>query len=739
MNEAGNAAPPSFDDRLLAECVRVIERDDRSALDDAAANEAARSSGGDFESRLVTRAHSLPAADEITGTIRQNRTVIGWIVIAGLFVAFVLGAAAARTTMTPIGGTRINFYWVIGGVLGVQSILLVVWFLAAMRWATASRRVSSSAADSPMLASLGRLLITAGYWFGGKLLSGGIRRAVLSATGRIYTTGRLGFWTFSSITHAVWLAFNVGAMALILILLSTRQYTFVWETTILDERHYVTLTEWLSAPARLAGFAVPTDADIAASQWTGETTFSDRPEGASHRWASLLLGSIVLYGFGPRILLLGLSMSMRRAAGRAFRLDVTLPEYERLRSVLTPHAHPLGVVDRDEVRQGTHADACEGIGAPHPVRAPGPPAIVGIEIARPETGWPPRVNGVGWQDLGIVESRDDRDRVIETIKSSETEPNPLVIVSDLTNTPDRGISRALRAVAEQVNRPPVLVLSAGHRLRGRGYDADRVARRIADWREMASRCGIDAGAIVEVDLDRLTDDAAARLKQQLAAVENGAAHETSTRRIESAFALIEQHAHDWSDRTAPPSESEQLALHREIASMYRHRSGAFRSLLTMSPDSPRALLTEIKTGAGRFVDLLPDRLRRSPKWLAAGALAGAFGCVATASLISPIAIAALPSWSAIGAAIAAVVQPAAGGDHNQDALSAHAPDLAQAIRSAALFAVTLELQGRDEAAITRILDRTFSEDESPLSDAASVHRWLESRRDDFDRAVAAGA
>lgn len=119
--------------------------------------------------------------------------------------------------------------------------------------------------------------------------------------------------------------------------------------------------------------------------------------------------------------------------------------------------------------------------------------------------------------------------------------------------------------------------------------------------------------------------------------------------------------------------------------------------------------------------------------MGAGAAAGALGCVAAATFLAPVAIAALPTWAAIGAALGLVIQPKPGSDGSANA----APDdLGDAVRAAALFALLLELQGWDETTITSILEDTVDDDGStPLADASAVASWLNHLRHRFDLAV----
>ncbi|NJN47908.1 MAG: hypothetical protein HC808_17120, partial [Candidatus Competibacteraceae bacterium] len=57
--------------------------------------------------------------------------------------------------------------------------------------------------------------------------------------------------------------------------------------------------------------------------------------------------------------------------------------------------------------------------------------------------------------------------------------------------------------------------------------------------------------------------------------------------------------------------------------------------------------------------------------------------------------------------------------------------------SAALFALLLELQGRDESTITQRLDQIIDAEEPVLNDAEAVRQWLDELHQRFDRVVAA--
>ena len=104
--------------------------------------------------------------------------------------------------------------------------------------------------------------------------------------------------------------------AIVILLLSTRQYDFVWETTILSEPIYVEMARLIAMPVQALGFAVPDAAQIGASRWTGGAVAA----GGREAWGSLLIGCIVVYGLLPRALALLISVTAVLRASQ-YRLD----------------------------------------------------------------------------------------------------------------------------------------------------------------------------------------------------------------------------------------------------------------------------------------------------------------------------------------------------------------------------------------------------------------------------------
>jgi hypothetical protein len=398
-----------------------------------------------------------------------------------------------------------------------------------------------------------------------------------------------------------------------------------------------------------------------------------------------------------------------------------------------PQTESLGVIDPDT--HGVEEDDASSPPSPQRKPAAGPPAVLGLEIEPPTSPWPPRIAGVSWRDLGLVDDRQDRQRALERLAEPESGPSTVVIVCGLTTTPDRGHRAFLEQVRQASGSPVALVLTGGETFRRRG-DGGQLASRIEDWRALADGAGVPTEQVIELDLDHLTDTSISGLAELVGADPDAS---PAARRIEPAFDLIVDHLDRWK---GDPDDSQRATLHEAIAALYRSELSSWQTALgTSARNLKDDLAGGLRSGAEGVVRLLPQRLKADARWIAAGAVAGALGCVAAAALAAPVVIGSLPVWSALGAAVAAVVRATTSVAKAQEAGDETLPSgRGDAVRAAALFALLLELQGRDEAAITRILDDAIGEAEPPEIDTAIAARnWLDEIRHRFDLALAGEA
>jgi Protein of unknown function (DUF2868) len=688
-----------FSDRLLAEAVRLHEEARGAPLDEQGADEAARASTGDFERRVLLRAERLSIAQPLRAALHHLQAGTSAAFALGLVAAFAAGGAAARVVLGSYTEGPVNFFLALTTLLGLHTIALMVWLTFIVF------RPGSAA-----IGLLGRLVLRLGGRLTRSLHKGPLELAAVQAAGSVFLSAGVGRWALSTISHCMWLAYLAGCLIVVVLLLSTRQYDFAWETTILSEPVYVRVARLIALPVQALGFAVPDAEQISASRWTGKGAVIAE---AREAWGSLLIGCIVVYGLLPR--------------GRSrYRLDPGHVGFVRLHSRLMPLSRQTGIVDSEQPDERNRAAATDVVEAVA-IRTTGPTGILGLEINHPDSGWPPNLPSIEWWDLGFVDNRADRQRILQEAVAAGNAPRALLVVCSLAATPDRGTHAFIDALRRSSRSPSVLLLTEGQRLRERAH-AREVEQRIQDWRRLAGGAGIAEDRVLELDLDHLTDTSRDRLTRLLG---YGGRSPKEPRRVERAFALILEHTAGWS---GAPDVAQQAELQRAIAGLYGGGRQAWHDMLRAQLSGAAPQLSELRESSRRMVDLLPARLRNT-RWLAAGAVAGALGCVAAATLVAPAAIVALPAWAGVGAALSAII-----GAHgsSKQARPDEPIDLTDAVNAAALFAVVLELQGRDETEITRIIDRVAGEEDPPvMRDVESVRAWLDALRRRLDLALEA--
>ncbi len=482
--------------RLIAEALRYHEA--AAALGaDVHAETAARDAAGDLEHKIIVHARNRETARAMDEALQHLRNAMRIVIGLGAAIASVAGIATAHTALSAPPGTPVNFHWALLGLLGVETVVLVLWIAFAL----ASRGESTSP-------SLGGFVFAAGRWLARVLHRDAVQVAMVRAVAAVNARGPIAHWSFGTITHGLWFAFLAGALAMSLLLLSVKQVSFVWQTTILSEQSYLPTTEALAALPRLVGFSTPTADDIRASRWTGHGA---PPRRVSRAWAELLVASLILYGLVPRLLLFALCWFKRSRAIRSFRLDLDLPEYQRLRERLMPPVRGKRIVDGDDEPVG---DAGPGLDAPPVIEFDGPVALVGLEIEIPVDGWPPASVDVDWRDLGSVDNRDDRQRAVGALESSP--PGLVLVAVSLLTSPDRGMGGFLEKLRRAGAAPIALLLTDGGRLVGRFRSGD-AAQRIDDWRRLCTGAGIPPNRAIEFELNDPSASDQARLAGLLGA------------------------------------------------------------------------------------------------------------------------------------------------------------------------------------------------------------------------------
>lgn len=518
---------------VLAEAVRLHEESRGFLIEDRAAEAAAVAAGGDLQRRILTRAGALAVAADVRDALDRLRQLFALSAIAGFLIALALGAGSALALMAsaPSGyGAAVptNFFLLYGSLLGPHALMLAAWLMALL---VVPNRGSGRSLGGSSLGggSLGGGILALVRRLSRWTLKQPLEAAAARAFALVMTGSPAGRWLVSALSHGLWFGYLAGCSAMVFLLLSTRQVSFAWETTILSAEDYIALTRVLAAAPGWLGFAAPDAQQIAASQIPLAAAATSAA--ADRAWAGLLLGSLVVYGVLPRLVLVLLCLGLGRRAIRRYRLDTSRPGFARLQERLAPLAQTTGIIDADQdgpaagaaplsLGQAAEADTANGIPGPAQVVGDGPVAILAFESERPKGGWPLLPEGLSWLDCGSIEDRAGRARVRARLGAAVRPPRLLVLACSLLTAPDRGVGAFLAELAREAGVPLALLLSQGQHYRARtsgdeAAKASAVGQRIADWRQIASAAGILAANIAAIDLDQPTAATRQRLQAWL--------------------------------------------------------------------------------------------------------------------------------------------------------------------------------------------------------------------------------
>ncbi|UVO17884.1 DUF2868 domain-containing protein [Stutzerimonas stutzeri] len=436
-------------DRLwLTEAVRLRE-EHAGPLDDEEANRQARAGGGDLSTLIERRALWLARRDGLLEALRHWRQGARLGAIALAVLAIFTGAGLAFAALGD-GQRPVNVFWALGSLLGLNLLTLLGWLLGL-----------ALAGDSG--GALGRLWL----WLSEKFARDARAAQLAPALPVLLQRQRLGRWLLGLGVHGLWLLAMACALLMLLALLATRRYGFVWETTILGESAFVDLTQALGALPALLGFGVPDVEQIRASG-----TLAGDLESARRQWAGWLVGVVLVYGLLPRLLLAALCLWRWRRGRAALAIDLEQPSYRLLRERLQPPSERLGI--RDAAPAQLHAPSAgaqpdTGAGA----------VLVAIELdgSRP---WPPSLPK-GVADAGVLDDREGRRRLLDQL--TRFPPARLAIACDPRRSPDRGTLALLGELSRCAAATRVWLLQAPA---GEALDS----ARLDDWHQALDALGL---------------------------------------------------------------------------------------------------------------------------------------------------------------------------------------------------------------------------------------------------------
>ncbi|WP_198333567.1 DUF2868 domain-containing protein [Psychrobacter namhaensis] len=322
----------------------------------------------------------------------------------------------------------VNFFYVLVCLLGFHTIMLVGWLVMTL--------MNQGKQSTNWFASF----VSPSYLIRGK---DDVTKAAVDLYERQLQHSGMR-WYLGKFSHQLWLATLTGMLFAIVFLLVVRQYSFSWESTLLSDQALIALTQILGWLPSMVGFDVPDNAAVTQSRLVTDAM----PLSVARQWASLLVGSLLMYGMVPRAIAWTFCALMFRR--KKMRLDIKLPYYQKILNFWQRH-----VVDADDYQEARAPIA------PKATVSAGKKVVALLEYPSEQDNW--------WQaglnatlkasseieNFGIIDDRDDMARL-----KAYLDHHPVQVLLGIHENalPDRGTLRKLDQIASHAKEGLIVQL-----------------------------------------------------------------------------------------------------------------------------------------------------------------------------------------------------------------------------------------------------------------------------------------
>lgn len=411
--------------------------------------------------------------------------VLGWVSTSVL-----LSAQSNRNENT------INFYGVLIGLLGANTLALLFWLLLLFFKSVFSPIqgvLKLFTQRCLMFAQKHKRAFNAPTVSDKNLSEKHVFSAVQSWYEFLFQSSA-GRWRISTLLHLAWAVFLFGALACVLYKLSIEHYQFVWESTLLSNEVFVWLTQKLAYLPSLFGVGTPSVEHIQHSSI--QSSVSSIHSAASRSWAVLLISSLVVYGIAPRLVLTVLCGVVSFVFAKKWLPNFDQPYYQKLIVALNAPLSNSMILDEDDAPTPLktfslppqHSESLNNYldnylsGGQHANKH-----WHRIAFEMPTT--PDKWHTQNEFDLGVVKDRDSLNALIPKLSKKTN----VVLLCQLSAVPERGTARIISTLRKECDGFVVLLLSKGN--------IDRA--RYQQWLALASQAELTDTLIVNEAMDIL--------------------------------------------------------------------------------------------------------------------------------------------------------------------------------------------------------------------------------------------
>lgn len=420
-----------FTELWQTEAIRLKEHH-HGPMDDSAYIYALRAQALSPQQKIINRAQRLASASGLKQDIDNYRNLAKYALLLLLVLSVFTGIGLAYAALGS-RGTEVNLLSAWIAILGLHALSFIIWLV----YLFVPKR---SDKDYPLL---GKLWL----WVTKKLARGPNAALVPNALFSLTRQQRSTSWLLSTISHALWLTVLVSTLATIFFLLSTRRYTFVWETTILSSESLENIAYVLGLIPSWLGFPMPEVNQL--------LTVGAADNLALHAlWSSWLVGQIIVFGILLRFIALIICLAVSQYRLARCRLDIDSAAYAPLLARLEPVAISTGV---DSPAPKIAAPALQK--ASLDLSGNGT-LIVGIELD-PHEKWP-IIESLDHEriiDAGNIESREQRHQLLSELGQRIDPLQQILFICDAEQTPDRSHLNLMQTIANFGQKHFILLIN----------------------------------------------------------------------------------------------------------------------------------------------------------------------------------------------------------------------------------------------------------------------------------------
>lgn len=406
----------------LTELVRELETQQHVfAADPLLITEKLQDENGTPIQKLHRRAERIDKNGNLAATLN---TIDGRIKGIILVMSILWCISGFLGLFTLLQANVVNFFYVLVCLLGFHSVMLIGWLVFTL---------INQSSQSPSIIT---------NFISPKALIRGkddVTQAAINLYDRqLQHTGMR--WYLSKFSHQLWLATLTGMLFAIIFLLIVRQYSFSWESTILSDQSLMALTHWLGWLPSMVGFSVPDSEAVIQSRLATEAM----PLSIARQWASLLIGSLLMYGIVPRAIAWAFCALMFRR--KKMRIDLKQPYYQKI----------LNFWQRKVIDEDDFVEKVQPV-APAAQVSQGKKLVALLEYPYDDEQWYQSTTGDDFEEFGVLDDRDDMDRLLNYLKQHKVQ---VLLGIHAHALPDRGTMRKLDKIASHAKDGLIVQLLA---------------------------------------------------------------------------------------------------------------------------------------------------------------------------------------------------------------------------------------------------------------------------------------